>query len=401
VLRRYLKYLRESYRRLGASSLLAILGVAIGAANIIALISVTDTARHQTLSMMADYGSNTIFVSPFFDTDDSMMMRANAFAFLPEDYTGRLRGMPELDAVAGVLMFPGHVGHGGARVFSTIEAPEPDYPPIRGHGVERGRYFTMADEEENARVCCLAYNMVEPLFGEDDPIGGEVVLKGNRFTVVGTMIEKGMIGLEDFDARVYIPLSTCQELYEIEGVHTIMARALTGLDIGEVRDTVDERLREAAGLGEDDNAEFSVTSVEDLTGILDESLGVFRVLMTGIASVALLVAGTGIMNVMLMQVMARTREIGIRRAVGARRRDIWWQFVFEAVGQTLIGAVLGCFLGILASWAFCLVVDWTLYLAFPTLLLGMGFSGAVGIIFGVYPAGIAARMKPIDCLRYE
>ena len=401
MLQRIVRHLREGYRRLGASSLLAILGVAIGAANIIALISVTDTARHQTLGMMADYGSNTLFVSPFFDAEDPSMMRANAYAFLPSEYTERLRELDELDAVAGVLMLPGHVGHGAERVFTTIEGAEPDYPPIRGHTVERGRFISPADEAQRARVCCLAHNVVEPLFGGDDPLGGEVVIKGNRFEVVGVMVEKGMIGMENFDERVYIPLATCQEIYELEGVHSVLARAATGLDIKAVRDRVEEHLRAAAGLGENDDPDFSVTSVEDLTGILDTSLGVFRLLMAGIASVALLVAGTGIMNVMLMQVMARTNEIGIRRAVGARRRDIWWQFVLEALAQTLIGAVLGCLLGILASWLFCLVVDWQLYLAWPTLLLGMGFSAAVGIIFGVYPAGHAARLKPIDCLRHE
>ncbi|MBN2081813.1 ABC transporter permease [bacterium] len=386
---------------LGTSSLLAILGVAIGAANIIALISVTDTARFQAIAMMADYGANTVFVSPYFDEENPSFQRADAFAFVPSTYLAELNKMPELDAVAGVLMLPGHVGRGTERQFGSIEGANPDYPLIRGHKAEHGRFITAQDEAEHARVCCLGYGMIEPLFGDEDPLGQEVVIKGQRFTVVGTMIEKGMMGFSSFDDRVFIPLTTCQEIYEIDGVHSIMVRVRESLDIGTVEDKIEARLRALDGLGPDEPAEFSITSMEQLTGILDSALGVFRALTAGVASVALLVAGTGIMNVMLMQVIARTREIGVRRAVGARRRDIWLQFIAEAVAQTIAGALVGSVLGVIGSVSFSLAVHWVPHITWETVLLGMGFSAAVGLIFGVYPAVYAARLKPIDCLRYE
>jgi putative ABC transport system permease protein len=388
-------------RQFNVNSLLAVLGVGIGAANIIALISVTDTARHQTVRMMADYGANTLFISPYFDESNPSFQRSEAFAFLPERFVGVLQGIDELDAVAGVLMLPGHVGRGAQRVFATIEGTEPDYPLIRGHRAARGRFITDADEQDQARVCCLGYGLVEPLFGTDDPLGQEVVIKGQRFTVVGVMIEKGMLGFSSFDMRAFLPLSTMQELYQLNGVHSILTRVLDGADINAVEQQVEARLREASGLKAEEPEDFSVTSMEQLTGIIDSALGVFRVLTAGVASVALLVAGTGIMNVMLMQVIARTREIGIRRAVGARRRDIWLQFLLEAVIQTFLGALAGTILGIAGSVAFSLLVGWQPYITAATVLLGVGFSAAVGLIFGVYPAVVAARLKPIDCLRYE
>jgi len=388
-------------RQFNVNSLLAVLGVGIGAANIIALISVTDTARHQTVRMMADYGANTLFISPYFDESNPSFQRSEAFAFLPERFVGVLQVIDELDAVAGVLMLPGHVGHGAQRVFATIEGTEPDYPLIRGHRAARGRFITAADEQDRARVCCLGYGLVEPLFGTDDPLGQEVVIKGQRFTVVGVMIEKGMLGFSSFDMRAFLPLSTMQELYQLNGVHSILTRVVDGADINAVEQQVEARLREASGLKAEEPEDFSVTSMEQLTGIIDSALGVFRVLTAGVASVALLVAGTGIMNVMLMQVIARTREIGIRRAVGARRRDIWLQFLLEAIIQTFLGALAGTILGIAGSVAFSLLVGWQPYITVATVLLGVGFSAAVGLLFGVYPAVVAARLKPIDCLRYE
>lgn len=388
-------------RQYNVNSLLAVLGVAIGAANIIALISVTDTARNQTKIMLKDYGANTLFVSPYYDKSDPSMQRSNAFGFVPQRFMESLAEMDSLDAVAGVLMLPGHVGRGAERIFATIEGASPDYPLIRGHRAERGRYINAQDEAERARVCCLGYGLVEPLFGEEDPLGQEVVIKGQRFTVVGTMIEKGMIGFSSFDTRAFVPLSTMQEIYELNGVHTIMVRALSDLDIEKVQQAVEAKLRGVEGLGPEDPAEFTVTSMEQLMGILDSALGVFRVLTAGVASVALLVAGTGIMNVMLMQVIARTREIGVRRAVGARRRDIWLLFLMEAIMQTFVGALLGSILGIAGSVAFSLLVGWVPYITLQTVLLGVSFSAAVGLVFGVYPAVVAARLKPIDCLRYE
>jgi putative ABC transport system permease protein len=386
---------------LDATGLLAVIGVAIGAANIIALISVTDTARQQTFRVLREVGANTLFILPFVEEGDVTFQRANAGAFMPQSYMDTVAKLPDIDLVAGVLMLPGHVGAGANRRFATIEGASPGYPDIRNHHPVRGRYSDAAEETARARVCVLGANLPQALFGDADPLGQSLVIKGERFTVIGIMQKKGMVGFENMDERVFIPLATAQQIYDIPGVHSLMARVRHGVPLVAAKRQVEAALRQVAHLAPGEPADFSVSSVDELTGILDNTLSIFRWLMIGVSSVALLVAGTGIMNVMLMQVIARTREIGVRRAVGARRRDILWQFIAEALAQTLAGAALGIVLGIAGSVGFCLLVKWQPYITPLTVLLAGGFSLSVGLLFGVYPAMKAALLKPIDCLRYE
>lgn len=396
MLAKFLAY----FRRSGTGSALAVLGVAIGAANIVALISVTDSARRQAHGIMRDMGADTVMVLPFVDKDEARFMQANSAAFLPVDFLPATKSSTGIEAAIGVLMIPGYVSTDLERWFTIIEGTEPDYPAIRGHGVESGRFLTAQDGESHARVCCLGHGLDKKLLGDIPPVGAVVSIKGLEFEVVGTMIEKGMAGLTNIDDRVFIPLTTAQELFGVDGYHVILSKVKQDVNKNTARDLLRDRLYGEAGVKED-SADFTVATMDDMTSLIGSTLNVFRVLLYGVSSVALLVAGIGIMNVMLMQVMERTREIGIRRATGARRRDIWLQFLAEAVGQAAIGAVVGLLLGSVAAWAFCLIVGWQLYIAPLTIALSMGVSLLTGIFFGVFPASHAARMKPIDCLRYE
>jgi putative ABC transport system permease protein len=287
------------------------------------------------------------------------------------------------------------------RFFATVEGASPQYPDVRGHHPAQGRFPDAADNAARARVCALGSDLPMKLFGRPDVLGREIELRGERFRIVGIMQEKGFVGFESFDKRIFIPLATAREIYGLPGSHDILIRAREDVDLKQAQAAATAALRKAAGLAQGEPADFTITTVAELTGPVNSTLVVFRVMLYGISSVALLVAGIGIMNVMLMQVIERTREIGVRRAVGARRRDILAQFLAEAVAQTLIGVVLGVGLGVAAALGFCWVVHWKPFIRPDTILLATIFSVGVGLLFGVYPAFHAALLKPIDCLRYE
>ncbi|HES58457.1 MAG TPA: FtsX-like permease family protein, partial [Firmicutes bacterium] len=263
------------------------------------------------------------------------------------------------------------------------------------------RYFTAQEEADHARVVCLGYVMADKLGIDGEVVGSSVEIRGEQFEVVGVMLERGMAGFSNMDDRVYVPVSTMQELFELQGVHVVLAKASQAAGTRRTKSAVEAALLDYTGLDSIEVADFTVSTVDELTGLIRTTMSIFRLLLYGISSVALLVAGIGIMNVMLMQVIERTREIGVRRATGARRRDIWLQFFWEAVSQSVWGAVLGCLLGIVAAWIFCLIVDWRFYLSPWTVLLAWAVALVTGVVFGVFPAISAARLKPIDCLRYE
>jgi putative ABC transport system permease protein len=447
----FLAYAFGQFRSLTVIGALAVLGVAIGAANIIALISVTDTARYQSFALMRDVGASALFVIPFAGNEkNAVFQRSNASAFLPMSYADALRSVPELDRVAALVMFPGHIKpilkpgevppvtapaseagsatmdtpgvdatddatpvaekaitvfpaeqQDSGKILTIVEGTNPDYPDARGHRVSRGRFVTWDDERTKARICILGSTMPARLFGTADPLGREIELKGERLKVVGVLIEKGVIGFESFDDRIFIPLSTAQDMYDMPGVHFIILRARDAESVKAAQKQASAKLRDIAGLTPDEPADFNVSTVEEVTGLIDTTFHIFRLLLYGISSIALLVAGIGIMNVMLMQVIERTREIGIRRAVGARRSAIALQFIMETVAQSLIGTVLGVVLGLAASYGFCWFVKWEPHIRLETVILAALFSAAVGLAFGVFPAIHASRLKPVDCLRYE
>lgn len=387
--------------RFGAGQLLGALGVAVGVGNIIGLISVTESGRWQSLGMLRDAGADTVFVLPFAGGDSPDQARGAASATLPEGSLEWVREVPEVDSAVGILIMPGHAGFGAQREFTVIQGVTPEYLDVRGHRVARGRFFSASDEAGEAEVCTLGCDIAPKLFGKAEPLGQRIVVKGRKLEVIGVMAQKGLIGFENMDDRVFVPLSTAQDMYSLHGLHSILARSRDKSGAARAADAIEDHLRSRLGLNPGVPADFSTQTVDELTGVIDEMLKVFRYLLYGISSVALLVAGIGIMNVMLMQVLERTREIGVRRAVGARRSVVLRQFLLEAVWQCIAGAIVGGLIGSAGSALFCVLVDWQPYITLRTIAVAIGFSTAVGVVFGLYPAAKAAGLKPIDCLRYE
>ena len=383
--------------RYRAQSLLAMLGVAIGVANVIMLISIADLGRHQTLGFMRGFGADLVIVTPFFNMQSGgNMLPAQASQFLPLSAYDAVRRVPQVETAATAMFLPAHVGWGAKRWFTTLMGVTWSFVGLRMEGLEKGRWFTQQEESEHARVACIGDTVRQKLFGESSGIGEEIVVRGQRYTVIGTMRIRGRIGLEDTGNRVFIPLSTAQEAFHFKGVHVVFARYRHGAGEAAAVRAIKGALRGVLKPGEALDDVFSVFTLKDAQRLMESTLNIFRLILGCVASIALVVAGIGIMNVMLMRVLSRRKEIGIRRAVGASAALVLMQFLVESIVQSLIGAAAGIALGVGGVAAYCAFADWDMFIS--PLTVAVAFSAVMGIVFGAYPAYRAARLDPIRCL---
>lgn len=387
--------------RYRAQSALAIIGVAVGVANIITLISITDLGKHQSAAFIAKMGANTLIVSPYVDFTSGVFSNitpAQASQFLPAEAVDALQGIPGIEGVVGVALLPGHVGYKSIRWFTTLEGVSQPYQQLRGDEIRAGRWFTVQEADANARVACLGDTVRSELFGDGIGVGESVVIKGQRFEVIAVLAPAGRVGLEDIDNRVFLPLSTALELFNYDGIQGMFLRYKQGMPEAEAIALTRERLATLAKNGEDVDETVSIWTLKDATKMMSDTLGVFRIVLIGIASIAMLVAGIGIMNVMLMRVITRKLEIGIRRSVGATAAAILVQFLAESVVQAVAGLVLGIGLGLAGVAAYCAYAGWQPFVSPATVLLAAGFGAGTGMLFGAYPAYRAARLDPVQCL---
>jgi putative ABC transport system permease protein len=295
----------------------------------------------------------------------------------------------------------------GNQNWATITfASTPEALLIRDWPIARGRPITQADVEGAAKVCLLGQTVVDNLFGDIDPVGQVVRVKQFPFTVIGVLSMKGQTTFgTDQDDVVYVPLTTGQRLLfgqQFPGMVRSISVQATGPDtMNLAEDQITGLLRQRHRIRANQDNDFSVRNLTEAFSAAEESAKVMSILLGAIASISLLVGGIGIMNIMLVSVTERTREIGIRMAVGARGRDILWQFLVEALVLSLIGGIIGIVLGVGASQLISQMFKWPTLISVNALLLSFSFAGGVGIFFGFYPARKAAQMDPIEALRYE
>jgi putative ABC transport system permease protein len=299
----------------------------------------------------------------------------------------------------------------GAVHQTTIRASTPDYGPLRGYRPQRGRFITATDYAGRARVVVIGQDVADNLFPADvDPLGTDVKIGGLNFRVVGILARKGggVFGSED-DLAI-IPLTTAQErLYDLRSprngelqVDMVLIQAVDGAAVGDVMIDASDTLRQSHDITFRDEDDFIILSQQNFLDSFSAVTGVLTLFLGAIATISLLVGCIGIMNIMLVSVTERTREIGLRKAVGAKRRDILGQFLTEAVALALLGGILGIGLGFVGAWATHLAVpDLDTSVTIRSILLAAGFSAAIGLFFGIYPAARAAGLHPIDALRFE
>jgi putative ABC transport system permease protein len=277
---------------------------------------------------------------------------------------------------------------------------------VRDCGLSSGRNFTDQDIRNATKVCLLGQTVVENLFGNDDPVGKIIRIKKVPFTVVGVMEVKGQsLGGQDQDDVIYIPLTTAQKRITgkaIPGqVGHIFVKARSTEDLPRAESQINELLRQRHRIGPNKEDDFTVRNLTQMLQMAQQFANVMTLLLGAIASISLVVGGIGIMNIMLVSVTERTREIGIRMAVGAKARDIRLQFIIEAMTLSLIGGIAGIILGAICSAIISKIAGWPTVVSPLSVLLAFGFAGLIGIFFGFYPAYKASLLNPIDALRYE
>jgi putative ABC transport system permease protein len=282
----------------------------------------------------------------------------------------------------------------------------PAFPQVRGVELADGRFFTQQDLDRRAKVAVLAYTTAQDLFGDTDPIGQSITAGNVRLTVVGVMDEKGLVGQTDYDQRIYVPLTVAFQRFSFsrrfgERVMTIYVQAESPETIESAITQIDALLRRRHDLTAMDGADFTIYTQEDIIETQEATTEAFRSLLAWVAGVSLLVGGIGIMNIMLVSVTERTREIGIRQAVGAAPSDIRLQFLIEALVLSLVGGLIGVAVGVGGSWLFGQTSQMRTVVVLPSILLAFGSAAVVGVFFGFFPANRASQLDPIEALRHE
>jgi putative ABC transport system permease protein len=399
-------------------SLLTTLGIVIGVSAVIVLVSIGQGVRANVADQFQKIGSSMLFVMPGRLDASNTTMRSNFIRSVNTStltYSDALAlkqnaASLHLRDVAPEFVATGIVVRGSRNRQTSVSGVTPDYTAVREFAPAAGRFITEADLRSLAKVVVLGHKVYEELFPlRSDALDQTVRINGVPFRVVGVMERKGGTAFNDDDDQVLIPLTSAQtRLFggrTVSGEYTvsvIYARALDETRMDAARDEITQLLRRRHGLlYRSDEDDFSVLTQDDVAGVLDGLFAMLTVFLGLVATVSLMVGGIGIMNIMLVSVTERTREIGIRKAVGARRKDILLQFLVEAVLLSLVGGLIGVLLGVGGLVTMARFTELSYQISMGTVLLATGFSGAVGLFFGIYPASRAARLDPIDALRYE
>jgi putative ABC transport system permease protein len=400
----------ESLTRTKSRSLLTILGIVIGIGAVILMLSIGQGAERFILNQVADLGADLVFVEPA--SGDPTSGPPNPFVeqtITLDDVTAMERsGL--FSVISATLLTTIPVSVGEINEFTQLQGTDQNYLDLFPGDLQYGSNLEQSDVEGYAKVAVIGSEISETFFGDSDPVGKKIKIKSMSFRIIGVMEEQGSRFFQNLDKQISIPITTMQrDVMGVDSVAWITARAIG--DVDEVKDEFRWLMRDAHDLdnpeGDPNKDDFFVSSQDDATEMVGVVGGVLTVLLSSIAAISLLVGGIGIMNIMLVSVTERTREIGLRKAVGATYKEIMLQFLVESVLLTLLGGLLGVLGGVLISylvgWVLIqyVIADWAIVIPPNAIALAAIVSTIVGLVFGIYPARNAARLNPIDALRYE
>jgi putative ABC transport system permease protein len=388
---------------------LTMLGIIIGVAAVIVMIAVGSGAQARVKEQIAGLGSNLMILwAGSVTTAGVRGGTGTAQTLVEEDAWAVMREIAEVQVAAPTQRGSGQIVWGNANWLASIVGTTPEYFEARDWGLISGRLFEAGEMSGAGKVAIIGQTVARELFGDGDPVDQIIRVRGVPFTVIGLLERKGqsMMG-QDQDDIVIIPLTTARNKIfgalqgRIGRVSSIFIKSKDGADMKEAEDKVRELLRQRHRLTGNTPDDFSLRNLTEILQAQEAASKVMAILLAAVASVSLLVGGIGIMNIMLVSVTERTREIGLRLAVGARGKDILSQFLVEAITLSTIGGVLGILLGGFGTWLVAELAAWPVQLSVLSIVLAVGFSAVIGIFFGYYPARKASSMQPIQALRYE
>ena len=389
-----------SLQRLRANPLrsgLTMLGVIIGVASVVAVVAVGQGSGVQIATSIGNLGTNLLTVSAGGQIGGLVQGAPGSATTLSLDDASTLAELTMVDAVAPEASSQQVVSYEDESATTSIVGTTSDYLTIRAYEVWQGTFLNTAAEERSLRLAVLGADAAETLGAGEDDLGSEVRIGGLPFTIVGILQAKGQ-----GDNMIVVPLSTLQRHFAGgDSLGTIALSLAEGTDTSVASAIVTATLRAAHGLTATEDTDFNVSTQDQLLDVATSVSESLTLLLLGIGSISLVVGGIGIMNIMLVSVRERTREIGIRKAIGAKRRDVLAQFLVEAVVLSCLGGMLGVAVGAGASFVIGQIAGWGFVFSLPTVLIALGFSALVGVAFGVWPARQAAVLDPIVALRYE
>lgn len=385
-------------------SLLTILGIIIGVSAVVIMVAVGDGAQQKVEDQIASLGSNLIIITPGTSNSGGIRGGAGSFNKFTLDDADKIKAEATLiKGVSPLVRSGGQIIGGSGNWFTQIQGVSSDYLDIRSWGLQSGDFFTDKDIKTRAKVCVLGSEVVKNLFPNEDPVGKQVRIKNVPFKVIGVLKSKGQtsVGTSNDDIILAPSKTVLDRLSGGRFISSIQVSAISSEKSEAAQAELKAIMRESHNLSGNEEDDFSIKDQSDLAEAATETSRILTYLLASVAGVSLIVGGIGIMNIMLVSVTERTREIGIRLSVGARASDILIQFLAEAIVLSFSGGIIGVLISFAAAFILNNYTDQTAYIRPEIILLAFGFAGSIGIFFGFYPAKKAAGLNPIDALRYE
>jgi putative ABC transport system permease protein len=386
---------------------LTMLGIVIGIASVIAMVAIGQGASSLIQDQINSMGRNLLMVSPGAASSRGFSWGAGSIQTLtPDDGAAILKEIPAVRAVAPIVRTRAQLVNGSMNwVPNTMQGTSPAFQDVRDWPIDEGSFFTDQDVISASKVCVIGQTIATNLFAGESPLQKEIRVKNFPFRIVGVLSRKGTNAMgHDQDDIVLIPWTTVKRVLQgsaFNNVDQLLVTAVTAPGMAEAQENITGLLRQRHRIGPGEENDFNIMAMSEMASMMTQTSRVMTMLLALIASISLVVGGIGIMNIMLVSVVERTREIGLRMAVGARRRDILLQFLIEAIVLSFVAGLIGIALGAGAATVISKTLNWPALISPDSIGISLAFSCGVGIFFGFYPAMRASRLDPIEALRYE